>query len=71
MDVSARGGRFELAGRLVLGVGAVVEAAIGDGPPAVCERTRKSSPNRTLWGETIGVTDAVALQHPCPLSLRR
>ena len=41
--VGAVVGGFELAGRLVLGVGAVVEAAVGGGPQSRLWKNRKSS----------------------------
>ena len=41
--VGAVVGGFEFAGRLVLGVGAVVEAAIGEGPHSRLWKKRKSS----------------------------
>ena len=51
-------GGFELAGRLVMGVGAVVEAAIGERAAqpfveeetAVCGRRERAAQPEPLWG---------------------
>ena len=52
-------GGFEFAGRLVLGVGTVVEAAIGEraAQPFVKEQEEERDLN-TFGGETIGVAGA-------------
>ena len=68
--VGAVVGGFELAGRLVLGVGAVVEAAIGERAAQPFVKEQKEQPNlNPFGGETIGVTGAVALQQSVPLQL--
>src|SRR5258708_31238680 len=68
--VGAVVGGFELAGRLVLGVGAVVEAAIGErAAEAFVEEQKKQGDLNPFGGETIGVTGAVALQQSVPLQL--
>src|SRR4029077_7131401 len=56
-------GGFELAGRLVMRVGAVVEAAVGEwtAEPFVEEQEEQRNLN-PLGGETVGVAGAVALQ---------
>ncbi len=63
--VGAMVGGFELAGRLMLGVGVVVEAAIGEraAQPFVEEEKEQRNLN-PFGGETIGVAGAVALQQP-------
>src|ERR1700730_2299480 len=68
--VGAVVGGFEFAGRLVLGVGAVVEAAIGerDGQPHVEEEKEQRSLN-LFGGRTIGLARAVALQQPMAFEL--
>ena len=68
--VGAVVGGFELAGRLVLGVGAVVEAAIGEraAQPFVEEQKEQRNLN-PFGGETIGVAGAVALQQPVAFEL--
>ena len=68
--VGAVVGGFEFAGRLVLGVGTVVEAAIGErAAQAFVEEQEEQRDLNAFRGETIGVAGAVALQRP--LSLRR
>jgi hypothetical protein len=56
-------GGFELAGRLVMRVGAVVEAAVGEraAEPFVKEQKEQRNLN-PLGSETVGVAGAVALQ---------
>jgi hypothetical protein len=68
--VGAVVGGFEFAGRLVLGVGAVVEAAIGEraAQPFVEEEKEQRNLN-PFGGETIGVAGAVALQQPMAFEL--
>src|SRR5580704_10008811 len=63
--VGAVVGGFELAGRLVLGVGAVVEAAVGEwaAKPFV-EEQKKQGNLDPFGGETVGVAGAVTLQEP-------
>ena len=70
--VGAMVGGFELAGRLVMGVGTVVKAAVGEGAakPFVEEQKEQGNLN-PFWGETVGVAGAVTLQQAVPLSLRR
>ena len=49
--VGAVVGGFELAGRLVLGVGAVVEAAVGEwAAKPFCGRTERAGQLEPLWG---------------------
>jgi len=68
--VGAVVGGFELAGRLVLGVGAVVEAAVGEwaAKPFVEEQKEQGNLN-PFGGETVGVAGTVALQQAVPLEL--
>src|SRR3984893_10939378 len=63
-------GGFELTGRLVLGVGAVMEAAVGEraAQPFVEEEKEQRNLN-PFGGETIGVAGAVALQQPMAFEL--
>jgi hypothetical protein len=58
-------GGFELAGRLVMGVRAVVEAAVGKraAEPFVKEQEEQGDLN-PFWGETVGVAGSVTLQQP-------
>src|SRR5437870_13172581 len=58
-------GGFELAGRLVMGVRAVVKAAVGEGAaePFVKEQEEQGDLN-PFWGETVGVAGSVTLQQP-------
>jgi hypothetical protein len=68
--VGAVVGGFELAGRLVMGVGAVVEAAVGEGAAeAFVEEQKKQGDLNPLGGETVGVAGAVTLQQPVALQL--
>jgi len=61
--VGAVVGGFEFAGRLVLGVGRVVEAAIGErAAQAFVEEQEEERDLNAFGGETIGVAGAVALQ---------
>ena len=70
--VGAVVGGFEFAGRLVLGVGAVVEAAIGErAAQAFVEEQEEERDLNAFGGETIGVAGAVALQQPVAPCLRR
>ena len=63
-------GGFELAGRLVMGVGAVVEAAVGErAAEAFVEEQKKQGDLNPLGGETVGVAGAVTLQQPVALQL--
>jgi hypothetical protein len=68
--VGAVVGGFELAGRLVLGVGAVVEVAVGEwaAKPFVEEQKEQGNLN-PFGGETVGVAGTVALQQAMPLEL--
>jgi hypothetical protein len=61
--VGAVVGGFELAGRLVMGVGAAVEAAVGEraAEPLVEEQEEQRKLN-PFWGETVGVAGSVTLQ---------
>ena len=63
-------GGFEFADRLVLGVEAVVEAAVGEraAQPFVEEEKEQRNLN-PFGGETIGVAGAVALQQPVAFEL--
>ena len=68
--VGAVVGGFEFAGRLVLGVGAVVEAAIGErAAQAFVEEQEEERDLNAFGGETIGVAGAVALQQPVAFEL--
>jgi hypothetical protein len=63
-------GGFEFAGRLVLGVGAVVEAAIGErAAQAFVEEQEEERDLNAFGGETIGVAGAVALQQSVAFEL--
>ena len=68
--VGAVVGGFELAGRLVMGVRAVVKAAVGKraAEPFVKEQEEQGDLN-PFWGETIGVAGSVTLQQPVGLEL--
>ena len=68
--VGAMVGGFELAGRLVMGVRAVVKAAVGKraAEPFVKEQEEERDLN-AFGGETIGVAGAVALQQPMAFEL--
>ena len=61
--VGAMVGGFELAGRLVMGVRAVVKAAVGKraAEPFVKEQEEQGDLN-PFWGETVGVAGSVTLQ---------
>src|SRR5947208_5088351 len=63
-------GGFELAGRLVMGVRAVVKAAVGEGAaePFVKEQEEQGDLN-PFWGETVGVAGSVTLQQPVGFEL--
>src|SRR6266550_5521404 len=68
--VGAVVGGFELAGRLVMGVGAAVEAAIGErAAEAFVEEEKKQGDLNPLGGETVGVAGAVTVQQPVALQL--
>ena len=70
--VGAVVGGFEFAGRRVLGVGTVVEAAIGErAAQAFVEEQEEERDLNAFGGETIGVAGAVALQQPVSPCLRR
>ena len=60
--VGAMVGGFEVAGRLVMGVRAVVKAAVGEGAaePFVKEQEEQGDLN-PFWGETVGVAGSVIL----------
>ena len=63
-------GGFELAGWLVMGIGAVVEAAVGErAAEAFVEEQKKQGDLNPLGGETVGVAGAVTLQQPVALQL--
>ena len=70
--VGAVVGGFELAGRLVMGVGAAVETAVGKwaAKPFVEERKEQCDLD-PFWGETVGVAGSVTLQQPVAPCLRR
>ena len=61
--VGAMVGGFELTGRLVMGVRAVVKAAVGEraAEPFVEEQEEQGDLN-AFWGETVGVAGSVTLQ---------
>jgi hypothetical protein len=70
--VGAVVGGFEFAGRLVLGVGTVVEAAIGErAAQAFVEEQEEERNLNAFGGKTIGVAGVVALQQPVAPCLRR
>ena len=53
---------FELAGRLVSGVGPVMKAAVGKGSAeAFMEEQKEQRDLHAFWRETVGVARAVAL----------
>src|SRR5580693_3499494 len=68
--VGAVVGSFELAGRRVMGVGAVVKAAVGEraAEPFVKEQEEQGDLN-PFWGETVGVAGSVTLQQPVGFEL--
>ena len=68
--VGAMVGGFELAGRLVMGVRAVVKAAVGKraAEPFVKEQEEQGDLN-PFWGETVGVAGSVTLQQPVGFEL--
>ena len=68
--VGAMVGGFELAGRLVMGVRAVVKAAVGKraAEPFVKEQEEQGDLN-PFWGETVGVVGSVTLQQPVGFEL--
>ena len=70
--VGAVVGGFELAGWLVMGIGAVVEAAVGEGTaePFVEEEKEQRDLN-PLGGETVGVAGAVTLHQRVALECGR
>ena len=63
--VGAMVGGFELAGGLMTGVGAVVEATVGEraAEPFVKEQEEQGDLN-PFWRETVGVAGSVTLQQP-------
>src|SRR6516165_8573882 len=68
--VGAVVGGFEFAGRLVLGVGTVVEAAVGEwAAQAFVEEQEEERDLNAFGGETIGVAGAVALQQSVAFEL--
>jgi hypothetical protein len=70
--VGAVVGGFELAGGLVMGVGAVMEAAVGEraAEPFVEEQKEQRDLN-PFGGEPVGVAGAVTLQQTVAPCLRR
>src|SRR6266850_1490750 len=63
-------GGFELAGRLVMRVGAVVEAAVGEwAAESFVEEQEEQRNLNPLGGETVGVAGAVALQQTVAFEL--
>ena len=68
--VGAMVGDFELAGRLVMGVRAVVKAAVGEraAEPFVKEQEEQGDLN-PFWGEAVGVAGSVTLQQPVGFEL--
>src|SRR6202007_1989084 len=68
--VGAMVGGFELAGRLVMGVGAGVKAAVGERAAKRFVEEQKEQGNlNPFWGETVGVAGAVALQQAVAFEL--
>src|SRR5580700_2087809 len=69
-SVGAMVGGFELADRLVMGVRAVVKAAVGEraAEPFVKEQEEQGDVN-PFWGETVGVAGSVTLQQPVGFEL--
>src|SRR5260370_29601786 len=63
-------GGLEVAGRLVMGVRAVVKTAVGEraAEPFVKEQEEQGDVN-PFWGETVGVAGSVTLQQPVGLEL--
>ena len=69
--VGAVVGGFEVAGRLVTGIGAVVKAAVGEGSTEALVKEQKEECHlHAFWCEPVGVARAVVIR-PCPLSLRK
>src|SRR6202007_3443109 len=68
--VGAMIGGFELAGRLVMGVRAVVKAAVGEraAEPFVKEQEEQGDLN-AFGGETVGVAGVLTLQQPVGFEL--
>ena len=65
-------GGFELAGRLMMGVGAVMEAAVGERAAETFVEEQKEQRNlNPLGGETVGIAGAVTLQQTVAPCLRR
>src|SRR3954463_536953 len=63
-------GGFELAGRLVMGVGAVVKAAVGKrAAKSFVEEQKEQGNLNSFWGETVGVAGAVTLQQAVAFEL--
>ena len=53
---------FEFAGRLVSGVGAVVKAAVGEGPAEpFMEEQKEQRHLDAFWREAVGVAPAIGL----------
>ena len=68
--VGAVVGGFELAGWLVMGIGAVVEAAVGErAAEAFVEEEKEQRHLNPFGGETVGVAGAVPLQQAVPAKL--
>jgi len=68
--VGAMVGGFELAGRLVMGVGAVVKAAVGKrAAKSFVEEQKEQGNLNSFWGETVGVAGAVTLQQAVAFEL--
>ena len=68
--VGAVVGGFELAGWLVMGIGAVVEAAVGEWAAKPFVEEQKEQGNLNPFGsEMVGVAGIVALQQAVPLEL--
>src|SRR6202047_573505 len=68
--VGAVVGGFELAGRLVMDVRAVVKVAVGEraAEPFVKEQEEQGDLD-PFWGETVGVAGSVTLQQPVGFEL--
>ena len=68
--VGAVVGGFEFAGRLVLGVGTVVEAAIGErAAQAFVEEQEEERDVESFGRQAVGVTASIALQQAMPFEL--
>src|SRR5437764_12135009 len=63
-------GGFELAGRLVMGIRAVVKAAVGERAAEPCGKEQEEQGDlNPFWSETVGVAGSVTLQQPVGFEL--